>query len=63
MRESGEPQHAEELMLPFGDEGEDGARQVLYHLSWRQSAWDPTRGGIEAVNRLSQEFRLISLRA
>lgn len=60
-RESGEPQYSEELMLPFGDTAEDGSRQVLYHLSWSQTAYDPTRGGIEAVNRLSQEFRLIYL--
>ncbi|HWA29555.1 MAG TPA: PAS domain-containing protein [Rhizomicrobium sp.] len=63
LRESGTPQHSEELMLPFGDVAADGTRQVLYHLSWRQTEYDPTRGGLESVNRASQEFRLVPLRA
>ena len=60
-RESGENQYAEELMLPFGDIAQDGSRQVLFHLAWRQTRYDPTRGGIENVNALSQEFHLTDL--
>ncbi|HSM94725.1 MAG TPA: PAS domain-containing protein [Rhizomicrobium sp.] len=61
MRESGAMQYSEELMLPFGDVAEDGSRQVLFHLSWRQTTYDPTRGGIMAVNSVLQDFRLIEL--
>lgn len=61
MRESGALQYSEELMLPFGDVGADGSRQVLFHLSWRQTTYDPTRGGVAAVNSLSQDFRLTEL--
>lgn len=61
-RESGAKQFAEELMLPFapGEAGE--VRQVFYHLSWKQTVYDPTRGGVDAVNSLADEFRLIDLR-
>jgi hypothetical protein len=60
-RESGAMQLSEELMLPFGEVGEDGRRQVLFHVSWRQSTMDPMRTGLTAVNGLSTEFRLILL--
>ena len=62
-RESGEPQYSEEMMLPFGEVGADGARQVLYHLSWRQTNYDPTVLNRSARNGLSVEFRLTDLRA
>ena len=61
-RESGEPQYSEEMMLPFGDIGPDGARQILYHLSWRQTNYDPTVLSRSAGNGLAVEFRLTDLR-
>lgn len=61
MRESGALQYSEELMLPFGDIAADGSRQILFHLSWRQTTYDPTRGGVTAVNGLLQDFRLTEL--
>jgi hypothetical protein len=61
-RASGAKQFFEELMLPFAPtEGRD-AHQVLYHISWKQTVYDPTRGGVEAVNTLADEFRLTDLR-
>jgi hypothetical protein len=61
-RESGAKQFAEELMLPFAP-GEGGdVHHILYHLSWKQTAYDPTRGGVDAVNSLADEFRLVDLR-
>jgi hypothetical protein len=61
-RESGARQFAEELMLPFAPgEGSD-VHHILYHLSWKQTVYDPTRGGVDAVNGLADEFRLTDLR-
>jgi hypothetical protein len=62
-RASGEFQISEEILLPFGDEAPDGSRQVAFHLSWRQSTYDPTRTGVGNVNGLSMEFQLTDLRA
>jgi hypothetical protein len=60
-RESGDTQYSEELLLPFAG-GEDGEmQQVLYHISWKQTVYDPTRGGIDAVNQITREFRLTDL--
>jgi hypothetical protein len=59
MRESGEPQFSEEIMLPFGEV--NGAHQVLFHVSWRQTAYDPIKAGISNANGLSLEFRITSL--
>jgi hypothetical protein len=61
-RASGEYQISEEILLPFGDVAEDGSRQILFHLSWRQSTYDPTRTGVENVNGLSLEFHITDLR-
>jgi hypothetical protein len=61
-RQSGEAQYSEEIMLPFGDVAPDGSRQVLYHLSWRPTNYDPIVLGPSAAMRLSVEFRLIDLR-
>jgi hypothetical protein len=61
-RESGETVYAEEIMLPFGDTAPDGSRQVLFHLAWRQSPYDPTVTGLHNANRLTLEFRLTDLR-
>lgn len=61
-RESGETQYSEELLLPFAGGEDGGAHQVLYHISWKQTAYDPTRGGIDAVNSITREFRLTDLR-
>jgi hypothetical protein len=60
-RESGAKQFSEELMLPFAASEDNGVHQVLYHISWKQSAYDPTRGGVDAVNNLASEFRLFDL--
>ena len=61
-RVSGAKQFSEELLLPFGPgEGSD-VHQVLYHISWKQTTYDPTRGGVDAVNSLAEQFRLIDLR-
>ncbi|HEY2035039.1 MAG TPA: PAS domain-containing protein [Rhizomicrobium sp.] len=60
-RQSGAIQYSEELLLPFGDLPANGVHQVLYHLSWKQTTYDPTRGGVTAVNMLANEFRLIPL--
>ncbi|MBS0275560.1 MAG: PAS domain-containing protein [Proteobacteria bacterium] len=61
-RESGAKQLVEEILLPFAA-AEDGDRhQVIYHISWKQTVYDPTRGGVSAVNCLAQPFRLIDLR-
>jgi hypothetical protein len=61
-RESGEKQFAEELMLPFAPAEGSDAQQILYYISWKQTAHDPTRGGVEAVNSLAEEFRIVDLR-
>lgn len=61
-RESGAKQFSEELMLPFAAPEDGDVHQVLYHISWKQTVYDPTRGGVEAVNMLADEFRLTDLR-
>ncbi len=61
-RQSGEPCHCEEMMLPFGDVPQNGSRQVLYHVAWRRANHDPNVPGIANVNRLSVEFHLTDLR-
>ena len=61
-RESGAKHLSEELMLPFAAPEDASAYQVMYHISWKQTVYDPTRGGVEAVNTLADEFRLIDLR-
>lgn len=60
-RESGERQFSEEMLLPFGDVAEDGTRQVLVHIAWRQSAYDPTLTTLASAGNLAIEFRLTSL--
>ncbi|HTT99904.1 MAG TPA: PAS domain-containing protein [Rhizomicrobium sp.] len=60
-RVSGEGEVAEEIMLPFGDVGENGARQVLTYLGWRPSLYDPTITGVENAGGLLLEFRLTQL--
>lgn len=60
-RESGDMHLVEEIMLPFGDVSVDGSHQVLFHLSWRQTAYDPIKTGVSNTNGLSLEFRLTPL--
>jgi hypothetical protein len=60
-RESGEEQFSEEMMLPFAEVAPDGTRQVLIHIAWRQSAYDPTLTTMEHSGKLSVEFRLTPL--
>jgi len=61
-RASGEKQFSEELLLPFAAPDDGTACQVLYHISWKQTTYNPTRGGVDAVNSLAEEFRLTNLR-
>jgi hypothetical protein len=61
-RLSGDPQFAEEVMLPFGDVAADGARQVLTHLAWVPSLYDPTLTGLDRNNGLLLQFALTPLR-
>jgi hypothetical protein len=61
-RESGAKQFSEELLLPFAPAEESDVCHVLYHISWKQTVYDPTRGGVDAVNSLAQEFRVTDLR-
>ena len=63
IRESGEEHFSEELMLPFGDVGADGAHQVLLHVAWRQTPYNPTVTGVEHAVRLAIEFQLTPLTA
>jgi len=60
-RASGAKQLSEELMLPFAPAETSDTHQVLYHISWKQTVYDPTRGGVDAVNSLAEEFRLFDL--
>jgi len=62
-RASGAKHYSEELLLPFAPAEGSDARQVLYHISWKQTVYDPTRGGVDAVNSLAEEFRLFDLRS
>jgi len=61
-RVSGDMQLAEEIMLPFGDVGSSGARQVLTYIGWRPSVYDPAITGVTNTGGLLQEFRLTPLR-
>lgn len=61
-RASGEHLRAEEVMLPFGDVGPDGARQVLTHIAWTPTLYDPIQTGIAKNSGLLLEFQLIPLR-
>jgi hypothetical protein len=62
-RTSGDAQHAEEILLPFGDVGADGARQVLTHIGWVTSLYDPTLTGLARNNGVLLEFELLPLQA
>lgn len=62
-RQSGEPQYVEEIMLPFADDGPDGARQVLDFIAWAPSLYDPTLTGIERNRGLLLRFALTPLAA
>jgi hypothetical protein len=61
-RVSGAKQFSEELLLPFAPSEGSDVHQVLYHISWKQTTYDPTRGGVDAVNSLAEQFRLVDLR-
>ena len=52
---------AEEILLPFGDVGPDGARQVITHSDWRpsQSALDERQ--LSGAASLSVEYQTIPL--
>jgi hypothetical protein len=60
-RVSGDSQVAEEIMLPFGDTGTGGVRQVLTYIGWRPSLYDPAVRGITNTGGLLLEFRLTAL--
>ncbi|HWA02707.1 MAG TPA: PAS domain-containing protein [Rhizomicrobium sp.] len=61
-RVSGEVLQIEEVMLPFGDVAADGARQVLTHIAWAPTLYDPVKTGIARNSGLLADFRLIPLR-
>lgn len=61
-RLSGDTQFAEEIMLPFGDVGAEGKRQVLTYIGWRPTIYDPTITGVTNTGGLLLEFHVISLR-
>lgn len=61
IRESGEQQFSEELMLPFGDVADDGTRQILVHVAWRPTTYDPTVTTLELSGGLSLAFRVTPL--
>jgi hypothetical protein len=63
IRESGEVQYSEEIMLPFGEVMPDETRQVLVHIAWRESAYDPTIADIGRAGGLTVEFNLTPLQA
>lgn len=63
IRESGEQQFSEELLLPFGDVAGDGTRQVLVHVAWRPTAYDPTVTKLEYSGGLAIAFRITPLRS
>lgn len=60
-RASGDAQYAEEIMLPFGDIAEDGARRVLTHIAWAPSLYDPTLTGLTRNRGVLVDFELIPL--
>jgi hypothetical protein len=60
-RASGEDQLVEEIMLPFGDVGESGVRQVLTFIGWQPSLYDPTITGVANTGGLLLEFQLTPL--
>jgi hypothetical protein len=62
VRVSGDALLAEELMLPFGDIAESGARQVLSYIGWRPSLYDPAVTGVTSTGGLLLEFQLTRLR-
>jgi hypothetical protein len=60
-RASGDVQQADEIVLPFGDVGPGGVRQVLTHIAWAQSLYDPTLTGIRNNAGLLNAFELAPL--
>jgi hypothetical protein len=58
---SGLKEMAEEIMLPFGDTGEDGSRFLLYHVNWRPSSYDLPKPQITNAFDVAIEFDLIPL--
>lgn len=53
---NGELQKAVELQLPFDDVGEDGTRQLLFHLDWRPPEKDVRRVPPEGPHIADQFF-------
>ncbi|MEI9929867.1 MAG: PAS domain-containing protein [Rhizomicrobium sp.] len=60
-RASGDRQHAEEIMLPFGDIAADGARQVLIYVGWRPSLYNPAIKNVANTGGLLLEYQLTQL--
>jgi hypothetical protein len=58
-RADGQTERFVELQLPFADEAEDGTRQLLFHLDWRASGYNP-RAASDAP-RVADAFHAISL--
>lgn len=60
-RVSGELQLCEEIMLPFADVAPDGTRQVLTHIAWRPTLYNPTITGVSNTGGLLAGFTLTPL--
>lgn len=60
-RSSGELQLCEEIMLPFAEVAPDGTRQVLTHVAWRPTLYDPTITGVGNTGGLLVGFQLTPL--
>jgi hypothetical protein len=58
----GERRVSVELQLPFADEMEDGARQILFHLDWRAPDFAPMEPGDSSVEvQVADAFHAIAL--
>jgi hypothetical protein len=57
---TGQPERSVELQLPFADEAEDGTRQILFHLDWREPDFS-IRAAPDGVPAVANTFQAISL--
>lgn len=57
----GHETESQEIQLPFGDVTADGARQILFHTSWRPENAQPGVAEVGDVLRLAESFDTVSL--
>lgn len=55
------PTRSIELQLPFGDQAEDGARLMLFHLDWRPASYASYRPKGSNTAAIADEFACIAL--